>query len=185
MLSQLLRRPAIVLRVGPDIPVVLVSSSPFRLSANQSWPTPSERYIYSPRAWLARKAAKNDWYVWVDPKDDGGPNNWLSVFGGPAWSYHPARRKYYFHKFLKSQPKLNWRDPAARAVALDVLRFWLKKGVDGFRLDVANSFLHDDKLRDNPPIPPNLRSAHHWAHAPNMQKRIHAFEPAREPQGSG
>lgn len=115
-----------------------------------------------------------DWYVWADAKDDGGPpNNWLSVFGGAAWSYHPARRKYYFHKFLRSQPKLNWRHPAARQAALDVLRFWLRKGVDGFRLDVANSFLHDDKLRDNPAIPPSMRGKMQWAHAPNMQKRIH------------
>lgn len=134
----------------------------------------SERHEWFGESLKGEAGRKNDWYVWADAKDDGGPpNNWLSVFGGPAWSYHPARRKYYFHKFLKSQPKLNWRDPGARMAALDVLRFWLKKGVDGFRLDVANSFLHDDKLRDNPAIPPGLRSAHHWAHAPNMQKRIH------------
>lgn len=134
----------------------------------------SDRHAWFAESLRGEKSDKSDWYVWVDPKDDGTPpNNWLSVFGGPAWSYHPARRKYYFHKFLKSQPKLNWRNPEARAAALDVLRFWLDKGVDGFRLDVANSFLHDDKLRDNPPIPPNMRGKAHWAHAPNMQRRLY------------
>ena len=129
----------------------------------------SDRHPWFAESLLGERGDKSDWYVWADAKDDGGPpNNWLSVFGGPAWSYHPARRKYYFHKFLKSQPKLNWREPAAKAAALEVLRFWLRKGVDGFRLDVANSFLHDDKLRDNPAIPPNLRGKAHWAHVFNM-----------------
>jgi alpha-glucosidase len=120
----------------------------------------------------SRDGPKSDWYVWADPRDDGtAPNNWLSVFGGPAWSYHPVRRQYYFHKFLKQQPKVNLRNPEALAAALDVLRFWLDLGVDGFRLDVANSFLHDAALRDNPAVPLNERTAHHWAHAPNLQRR--------------
>ncbi len=134
----------------------------------------SERHPWFVESLTGEKGKKADWYVWVDAHDDGtAPNNWLSVFGGPAWSYHPARRKHYFHKFLKSQPKLNWRNAEAKAAALEVLRFWLRKGVDGFRLDVANSYLHDDRLRDNPAIPPNMRSKHQWAHAPNMQRRIH------------
>ena len=113
---------------------------------------------------------KADWYVWAAPRDDGTPpNNWLSAFAGPAWSYHPARRKYYHHKFLRQQPKLNWRHPAAREAALAVLEFWLAKGVDGFRLDVANAYFHDAGLTDNPPVPLSERTAHHWAHAPNLQ----------------
>lgn len=121
----------------------------------------------------SRTGDKSDWYVWADPREDGTPpNNWLSVFGGPAWSYHPLRRQYYFHKFLKQQPKVNLRHPQALAAALDVLRFWLDRGVDGFRLDVANSFLHDAELRDNPAVPTSERTAHHWAHAPNLQRRI-------------
>lgn len=120
----------------------------------------------------SRDNPKSDWYVWADPREDGtAPNNWLSVFGGPAWSYHPARRQYYFHKFFKQQPKLNLRNPDALRAALDVLKFWLDRGVDGFRLDVANSFLHDAELRDNPPVPMAERTAHHWAHAPNLQWR--------------
>ncbi len=121
----------------------------------------------------SREGPKADWYVWADPREDGtAPNNWLSVFGGPAWSYHPVRRQYYFHKFLKSQPKINLYNAAARKAALDVLRFWLDRGVDGFRLDVANSYLHDAALRDNPAVPMAERTAHHWAHAPNLQRRI-------------
>jgi alpha-glucosidase len=120
----------------------------------------------------SRTGDKADWYVWADPREDGTPpNNWLSVFGGPAWSYHPARRQYYFHKFLKQQPKLNLYNPDARKAALDVLRFWLDRGVDGFRLDVANSYLHDAALRDNPAVPMAERTSHHWGHAPNLQRR--------------
>ena len=120
----------------------------------------------------SRDGEKADWYVWADPREDGTPpNNWLSVFGGPAWSYHPARRQYYFHKFLKQQPKLNLYNREARKAALDVLRFWLDRGVDGFRLDVANSYLHDAALRNNPAVPMAERTSHHWGHAPNLQRR--------------
>jgi alpha-glucosidase len=129
-------------------------------------------------AWFAAAAggdaAQKDWYVWADPKDDGTvPNNWLSVFGGPAWSYQPARRQYYHHKFLRQQPKLNWRNPDMREAALKVLDLWLERGVDGFRLDVANTFLHDGKLTDNPPIPAGVRGAVEWSAAANMQRHLH------------
>lgn len=117
---------------------------------------------------------KVDWYVWADPKLDGTvPNNWLSAFAGPAWAYQPARRQYYHHKFLRQQPKLNWRNPAARAAILSVLDHWLERGVDGFRLDVANAYLHDPALTDNPPVPIEMRTPHHWAHAPNLQFHHH------------
>ena len=119
-------------------------------------------------------ASKKDWYVWADAKDDGTvPNNWLSVFGGPAWSYQPARRQYYHHKFLRQQPKLNWMDRDAREAALKVLDLWLERGVDGFRLDVANAFRHDPKLTDNPTIPAARRGAVEWSAAANMQRHIH------------
>ena len=117
---------------------------------------------------------KKDWYVWADPKEDGtAPNNWLSVFGGPAWAYQPARRQYYHHKFLRQQPKLNWENDAAREAALKVLDLWLARGADGFRLDVANVFLHDTSLRDNPAIPEAARDASAWAAAANMQRHFH------------
>jgi alpha-glucosidase len=128
-------------------------------------------------AWFAASrdgdADKRDWYVWADPRDDGTvPNNWLSVFGGPGWSYQPARRQYYHHKFLRQQPKLNWMQSDAREAALSVLETWLARGVDGFRLDVANAFLHDSKLTDNPPIPPDHRGAVEWSAAANMQRHL-------------
>lgn len=116
---------------------------------------------------------KRNWYVWADPKDDGTvPNNWLSVFGGAAWAYQPARRQYYHHKFLRQQPKLNWLDTGAREAALEVLELWLERGVDGFRLDVANAFLHCAGLRDNPAIPAAERGYTEWAAAANMQRHV-------------
>lgn len=116
---------------------------------------------------------KADWYVWADPQDDGtAPNNWLSVFGGPAWAYQPARRQHYHHKFLRQQPKLNWRSPAAREAALGVLDHWLEQGVDGFRLDVAGTYLHDPTLTDNPPVPMGERRGWHWSHAGNLQRHL-------------
>jgi len=125
-------------------------------------------------AWFAADGDKRDWYVWAPPKDDGTvPNNWLSVFGGPAWSYQPARREYYHHKFLRQQPKLNWMNQDAREAALKVLDLWLERGVDGFRLDVANAFLHDTQLRDNPAIPAQERGPVEWSAAANMQRHIH------------
>jgi alpha-glucosidase len=121
-----------------------------------------------------RGGPKADWYVWADPKADGtAPNNWLSVFGGPAWSYQPQRRQHYHHKFLRQQPKLNWRNGEAREAALSVLDHWLAKGVDGFRLDVAGAYLHDLSLIDNPAIPPEARTAANWSHAGNLQRHLH------------
>ncbi|HXA40415.1 MAG TPA: alpha-amylase family glycosyl hydrolase [Phenylobacterium sp.] len=117
---------------------------------------------------------KADWYVWADPQADGtAPNNWLSVFGGPAWAYQPARRQHYHHKFLRQQPKLNWRNAAAREAALSVLDHWLAKGVDGFRLDVAGTFLHDANLTPNPPVPMAERTRYDWSHAGNLQRHLY------------
>jgi alpha-glucosidase len=116
---------------------------------------------------------KSDWYVWADPENDGTvPNNWLSVFGGPAWSYRPERRQYYHHKFLRQQPKLNWQNPAMRAAGLDVIEYWLKRGSDGYRLDVANGFLHDTQLRNNPAIPAVERTDYSWSQADNLQDHL-------------
>lgn len=98
---------------------------------------------------------KADWYVWADPKPDGTPpNNWLAVFGGPAWTWDARRGQYYLHNYLSSMPDLNYHNPEVRRAVLDVFRFWLDKGVDGFRLDVVTGYYHDKELRDNPPTPP-------------------------------
>ncbi|KZN28564.1 alpha-glucosidase [Pseudoalteromonas luteoviolacea S2607] len=102
--------------------------------------------------------AKADWYVWADAKPDGSPpNNWLSIFGGVAWQWEPRRCQYYLHNFLTEQPDLNFHNPEVRAAVLDNVKFWLDKGVDGFRLDAINFCFHDKQLRDNPAKPKDLR----------------------------
>ncbi len=101
-----------------------------------------------------REGEKSDWYVWVDPKPDGTPpNNWQSVFGGPAWTWDGRRRQYYMHTFLKEQPQLNVHNPAVQDALLGAARFWLDRGVDGFRLDALNHSMHDPRLRNNPAAP--------------------------------
>jgi alpha-glucosidase len=106
----------------------------------------------------SRDNPKADWYVWADAKDDGSaPNNWLSLFGGSAWQWEPRRGQYYLHNFLTSQPDLNFHHAEVRAAILDSVRFWLDKGVDGFRLDAINFCFHDRELRDNPPKPKEKR----------------------------
>ncbi|MGL5010099.1 MAG: alpha-amylase family glycosyl hydrolase, partial [Paracoccaceae bacterium] len=98
----------------------------------------------------SRDNPKADWYVWADPRPDGTPpNNWLSVFGGSAWQWDARRKQYYLHNFLASQPDFNVHNPAVQDWHLANMRFWLDRGVDGFRLDTVNYFFHDQQLRDN------------------------------------
>ena len=134
----------------------------------------SDEHAWFRESLLAKDNPKADWYVWADPKLDGtAPNNWLSAFGGPAWSYMPSRRQHFHHKFLRQQPKLNWRNRDAKTAALNVLKLWLERGADGYRLDVANAYLHDDALADNPPIPLSERTNATWSHAANFQRHRH------------
>ncbi|PIW59902.1 alpha-glucosidase [Shewanella sp. CG12_big_fil_rev_8_21_14_0_65_47_15] len=105
-----------------------------------------------------RTNPKADWYVWADPKEDGtAPNNWLAIFGGCAWEWEPRRQQYYLHNFLRSQPDINFHNPQVRQAVLDNVEFWLKKGVDGFRLDAITFCYHDKQLRDNPAKPKDKR----------------------------
>jgi alpha-glucosidase len=114
----------------------------------------SDQHPWFQEARASRDNPKRDWYIWKDPAPDGGPpNNWQSNFGGPAWTLDPATGQYYYHAFLKEQPDLNWRNPAVVEAMLDVLRFWLDRGVDGFRVDVIWHLVKDDAFRDNPPNP--------------------------------
>lgn len=102
----------------------------------------------------SRTNPKNDWYIWRDPAQDGGPpNNWLSNFGGSAWTFDEGRKQYYHHAFLPEQPDLNWRSSSVREAMYDALRFWLDRGVDGFRVDVIWHLIKDELFRDNPPNP--------------------------------
>jgi alpha-glucosidase len=99
--------------------------------------------------------AKRGWYVWRDPRPDGSPpNNWRSVFGGPAWTFAPEHGQYYLHNFLPQQPDLDWWNEAVRAAFDEILRYWFDRGVAGFRIDVAHALVKDPQLRDNPPAQP-------------------------------
>ncbi len=111
----------------------------------------------------SRDGAKRDWYIWRDPAAGGGPpNNWLSEFGGPAWAFDEASGQYYYHAFLASQPDLNWCNPQVREAMHDVMRFWLKRGVDGFRVDVIWHLMKDEAFRDNPPNPDYREGEPHY-----------------------
>ncbi|MFQ6548189.1 alpha-glucosidase family protein [Aestuariibius sp. 2305UL40-4] len=108
-----------------------------------------------------RDNRRADWYVWSDPKPDGTPpNNWLSIFGGPAWQWDARREQYYLHNFLVSQPDLNFHNEDVQNALLGVTRFWLDRGVDGFRLDTINFYFADKELRDNPALPQESRNAY-------------------------
>jgi len=100
---------------------------------------------------MSRDNPKADWYVWADPNPDGtAPNNWQAIFGGIAWEWEPRRRQYYFHNFLKEQPDFNFHNPEVQDYLLSTMRFWLERGVDGFRLDTVNFYFHDALLRSDP-----------------------------------
>jgi len=114
----------------------------------------SDQHPWFKESRSSRTNPKRDWYLWRDRAPGGGPpNNWLSQFGGSAWQWDTVTAQYYYHAFLQTQPDLNWRNPQVRAAMYDVLRFWLRRGVDGFRVDVLWHLIKDDQWRDNPPNP--------------------------------
>jgi alpha-glucosidase len=114
----------------------------------------SDEHPWFAQSRSSRSDPKRDWYLWADAAADGGPpNNWLSRFGGSAWQWEEPTEQYYYHSFLLEQPDLNWRNPAVRQAMADVLRFWMRRGVDGFRVDASAVLSKDDLLRDDPPDP--------------------------------
>jgi len=121
-----------------------------------------------------RENSRRNWYIWRDPKPDGSPpNNWLSVFGGSAWEMDDRTGQYYLHSFLEEQPDLNWREPAVKAAMFDTMRFWLDRGVDGFRADAAHFIMkHPDEL-DNPPNTTGLVTGHKRLGAYDTQLHLH------------
>jgi len=124
---------------------IILDFVPNHTSSDHPWFRESRSSVDSP---------KRDWYVWRDAKDDGtAPNNWIAVFGGPAWEWDQKTQQYYLHSFLVEQPDLNWRNPQVERAMHNVLRFWMERGVDGFRIDVMDRILKDPALRDNPPNP--------------------------------
>ena len=135
--------------------VVRAHAVGLRILIDQIWGHSSDRHPWFLDSRRSPGSDQSEWYVWADPKPDGtAPNNWLSVFGGSAWQWEPRRRQYYLHHFLPSQPTLNLRNEAVVAELLDIGAFWLDRGVDGFRLDAVDFFLHDPSLLDNPAEPP-------------------------------
>jgi alpha-glucosidase len=115
----------------------------------------SDQHAWFRESRQSRSNARADWHVWADARPDGTPpSNWQSVFGGPAWTWDARRGQYFMHNFLPEQPQLNLHLPAVQDALLDVARFWLERGVDGFRFDAINFAMHDPRLRDNPPLPP-------------------------------
>lgn len=121
----------------------------------------SDQHPWFKESRTSRTNPRADWYIWADPRPDGNPpNNWLSIFGGPAWEWDGVRRQFYMHNFLTSQPDLNFHNPQVQEAALDVLKFWLERGVDGFRLDTVNYYFHSEGLESNPPAEPDAETGH-------------------------
>jgi alpha-glucosidase len=118
----------------------------------------SNRHPWFLESRSSRENSKRDWYIWRDGHNDGPPNNWLSEFGGPAWTFDSTTGQYYYHAYLSAQPDLNWRNPAVAEAIHAVMRFWLDLGVDGFRLDTIHHLIEDASLRDNP-IDPDWRGS--------------------------
>lgn len=148
---------------------LLIDIVPCHTSDRHEWFEESRRNPTSP---------KGDWYIWADSADDGGPpNNWLSSFGGPAWTWEPRRSQYFYHPFLPCQPALNLQNPETLAAMLDVFRFWMAQGVDGFRLDAVQCLTCDPLLRSNPPCPSGDRnpSLGGGSHNP-FRKQLHYFD---------
>jgi alpha-glucosidase len=128
-----------------------------KIIMDQVWCHCSSRHLWFKESRQSRDNPKADWFIWRESKKDGTvPNNWLSYFGGSAWTWETGRQQYYFHQFLTSQPTFNLRNKAVRKALLDVGRFWLELGVDGFRLDALHTGFADPKFRDNPARPKTM-----------------------------
>lgn len=146
---------------------VILDFVPNHTSIDHSWFRESRR---------SRDEPKRDWYIWRDAAPDGGPpNNWLSHFGGPAWTWDEDTRQYYYHAYLAEQPDLNWRNPHVREAMYEALRFWLRRGVDGFRVDVIWHLIKDAAFRDDPPNPA-------WAESDPEIERLLAIYSADRPE---
>ena len=135
----------------------------------------SDQHPWFTKSRASRDNPKRGWYVWADPKPDGSPpNNWTSETGGSAWAWDATTAQYYLHSHYPEQPDLNWRNPAVKAAMFDVLRFWLERGVDGFRIDVAHMIMKDPALRDNPPNPEGVPNPFDRQHPDfSAQRHVH------------
>jgi len=139
----------------------------------------SDQHLWFVESRSSRDNPKRDWYIWADAKPDGAlPNNWLSIFGGPAWQWDEATGQYYLHTFLTEQPDLNWHNPQVRTAMLDALRFWLARGVDGFRIDAIHCVMKDRELRDNPPNTEGIQLIHRPQ--PEYDSQLHVYDYATD-----
>ena len=140
----------------------------------------SDQHPWFAESRSSKDSPKRDWYVWRAPKPGDGPpeerrpNNWLSHFGGAAWTFDEATSQFYLHSFLKEQPDLNWRTPEVQAAMFEAARFWLRRGVDGFRIDVAHSIMKDPALRDNPPAPGG--ASHYHKERGAYDRQLHLYD---------
>jgi alpha-glucosidase len=133
----------------------------------------SDRHPWFVESRSSRENPKHDWYVWADARPgEALPNNWVSEAGGSVWEWDATREQFYMHSHLVEQPDLNWRHPEVRAAMLDVLRFWLDRGIDGFRIDVAHMLMKDPELRDNPPNPDATPNPYDRQH-PDFTTQLH------------
>ncbi|TRD14740.1 alpha-amylase family glycosyl hydrolase [Palleronia caenipelagi] len=138
----------------------------------------SDRHPFFQESRKSRDNAKADWYVWADPKPDGSaPNNWKANFGGIAWEWEARRKQYYLHNFLKEQPDFNFHNPDVQDWLLGTMRFWLERGVDGFRLDTVNFYFHDQLLRDDA-ANPRSDAAEEW----NLYHRLYHLFSKNQPE---
>ncbi len=134
----------------------------------------SDQHPWFKQSRATRTNDKADWFVWADPRDDGSPpNNWLSIFGGSAWQWDTRRHQYYFHNFLVEQPDLNFHKVEVQDALLDTVEFWLKRGVDGFRLDTSNLYFHSQTLKSNPPADPGTNDDVSGTNPYSMQEHLH------------
>ncbi|WP_408988109.1 alpha-glucosidase family protein [Sphingomonas sp. SUN019] len=137
-----------------DVLIAKAHALGLRVLIDQVWAHTSDQHPWFVESRSSRDNPKADWYVWADAKADGSPpNNWQSVFGGPAWTWDARRGQYFMHNFLKEQPQLHVHNAAVQEELLAITRFWLDRGVDGFRIDAINFAMHDPALTDNPPAP--------------------------------
>ncbi len=137
----------------------------------------SRRHRWFQESRRSRENGRADWYVWADARADGSPpNNWLSMFGGPAWTWESRREQYYLHHFLPAQPDLNVHHPDVQDALLEECRFWLDRGVDGFRLDACNCLTHDRALRSNPPRPAGAPPTEGVRPSHPYNRQLHLFD---------
>ncbi|PQA89334.1 alpha-glucosidase family protein [Hyphococcus luteus] len=162
-----------------DALIAKAHSLGIKVIIDQVYSHTSDRHPWFQESRRDRANAKAGWYVWADPKPDGSPpNNWMAVFGGVSWEWDARRGQYYLHNFLASQPDLNLHNRDVQDALLNVTRFWLDRGVDGFRLDALNFAMHDPKLRDNPPVKRSKRKpARPFAFQEHRYNQSHADIP--------